>query len=211
MYIEANGYEVLEGVIAAPYSGAWVAEIQTTAPLITGDEVTLSDGETDLVGTVAMGGAAVSRTVVRIVGGSGKLSNQVEPIHRNGATIGSVLGAICSNAGESKSPAIATDVATSSLTKFSIPGGTAGGQIATLATYSGYVWRVQKDGKIWVGRSDLGVPIDDLLILEPHPEDLSYDVAPENLDLWPGTLQNGSVVKRVEYYLGDALRATYFL
>jgi hypothetical protein len=211
MYVEANGYEVLEGVICAPYSGAWVAEIQTTAPLISGDSVTLSDGETDLVGTVVTGGSAISRTIARIAGGAGKLAETNSPLHRNGATVGAILGSICSDAGESKSPALSLDVSTTSLARYSAPEGTCGEQIATLASMGGWVWRVLQDGRVWIGRGDQGVPIDDLLILEPHPEDLSFDVAPESLKLWAGTLQNGSVVKRVEYYLGDNLRATYFL
>ena len=158
-----------------------------------------------------MGGAAVSRTVARVAGGAGKLSTTLEPIHRNGSTVGALLGSICSNAGESKSPALTLDVANTSLAQYSLPGGTCGEQLATLASEGGWVWRVLKDGSIWIGQGDVGTPIDDLLILEPHPEDLSFDVAPESLDLWPGTLQNGSVIKRVEYYLGDHLRATYFI
>lgn len=209
--LTANGYPVFSGSITAPESGAWWAEIQTAAPLVTGDAVTISDGTTELKGTVAQGGAAVSRTVARIVGGAGKLTGQIDPIHRKGASVGEILGAICRASGESKSAAVLPTFAARVYPFWTQPAESGGQALRNLADSCGAVWRVLRDGTVWLGDPDMGIPEPDYTVLEPHPEDLSFDVAPEGLSLWVGSLQNGSAVKRVEYAMGDALRCTYWL
>ena len=209
--INANGYPVLEGVISAPRSGAWWAEIQTVAPLVTGDSVTISDGTTNLVGTVDRGGNAVTRNVARIVGGGGKLKNLSSANHWRGATVGKILGDICSDLGEKKTFAIDPRISLGILPFWSTPLESGGSSLHTLASHIGQVWRVFTNGDIWIGDPNLGLPETDFPVLEPHPEDDSYDVAPESLSLWPGKLQGGGVVQRVEYSLGDNLRCTYWL
>lgn len=212
MQITANSYQVIEGTIVAPYTGAWSAEIQTRAPLVDGDAVTLSDGTVSLSGTVVSGGGAVSRTVARIVGGSGGLANRINPLHRKGATVGAILGAICSAAGEGKSPNITPGVSLSSRTFWSQPQETAGASLSNLAESGGWTWRILQDGKVWMGDGSLGSPVDNLVVLEPHPEDRSYDVAPDGFALWVGSIQNGLVLRRVEYSLSNSkLRCTYWI
>jgi hypothetical protein len=209
--ITANGHDVLEGTISAPTSGAWWAEIQTLAPLVTGDSVIISDGLTSLSGTVTQGGGAVSRTTARITGGNGNLKGQSKADHWKGATVGKILGDICSAAGETKSIAIDPRISLKMLPFWTTPVETGGTSVLTLAEYGGWSWRILTDGSVWLGDAKLGLPEPDYVVLEPHPEDRSYDVAPEGLSLWVGKLQSGGVVQRVEYSLGNKLRCTYWL
>lgn len=209
--ITANGESIFEGSITAPSEGAWHAELQTRAELATGSEVTISDGSFSLRGTVLSGALAVDRYVARISGGAGALSQSTGVIHRQGTTVRAVLSDICSGVGESPSPLLSPAVASKTLPFWSQSNTSAGEALSALAKVGSWVWRAQRDGLIWIGDPGLSSAFPDFTVLEPHPEEEAYDVAPEGLALWVGVSQQGAPIRRVEYSIGRVLRCTYWI
>lgn len=209
--ITVNGSPIIEGTISAPNSGAWWAEVQTPDPLVTGTSVVITDETTQLVGTVQTGGSAVSRGVARIIGGKGKLQTQMAAKHWRNASAGKILGDICSDLGESRSNALALSISGRVFPFWSQPAESGGSALHNLANQGGWVWRVLPSGEVWLGDASATTNEQTYSVIEPHPEDNSFDVAPEGLSLWVGKAQAGAVVKRVEYSLGERLRCTYWV
>lgn len=211
--INCNGHPVLYGTITAPNQGAWWADIQTRGALSTGDTAVITDGETtNLVGTVVDGGESGSRIHARIIGGKGGVLTNTSGRSWRQTTASKVLLDICSDISETPSPGIATSVALSSLPFWTQPVESGGSALRNLADHLGVTWRVLTNGTVWLGDSNAGEPgLPEFTVLDPHPEDRSYDVAPESLALWVGKTQQEQAVKRVEYSLGERLRCTYWL
>ena len=210
--LECDGYPVFAANITAPNIGAWYAEIETSAPVATGDNVTLEGEGAELVGTVLTGGAGTSRTYARIVGGSSGTSSVIDAHNWKNATAGKILKDLCGYGSETASTGIKGGVLSASRQFWSQPKGTLGGALQSLAASGDWVWRVEKGGAVWMGDPDEAVPLDDLVVLQPYPETLSFVTGPETYDLWVGKSQQGSAVKRVEYNLGDGgLRCEYWL
>ena len=212
--ILCNGRPVLRGsTITAPRQGAWYADVRTATEVSTGDSVVISDGSTELAGTVAIGGDAVDKSKARIVGGAaGALATLPQAYHWRNAKVGKILGDLCAAMGESKSRSIPRAVTRSQYQFWTQPGGQSGGSaFFSLAESGGWVWGVLQNGTIWIGDPETAISEPEYQTLEPHPESDSYTVAPEGLSLWVGSEQQGLAVQRVEYSLGESLRCTYWL
>ena len=167
--ITANGEPIFEGSITVPSQGAWHAELQTRAELADGSAVAISDGAFTLQGTVLRGGLAVDRYVVRVAGGAGGLSSSTGAIHRRDTTVRAVLSDICSSVGELPSALLSPAVASRPLPFWSQADTSAGEALSALASVGGWVWRAQRDGRIWIGDPDFATLKPDFPVRSRQP------------------------------------------
>lgn len=179
-----NGIAILRGDILEPYQGAWTADLELLSDGI--DEplngaATLSLlGET-WAGTVAhapgqqtdaLSGPSGGFLMARIVGGGGGMQTAVQPKEwPQGVLVQQVLADLLQLAGETQSPEIAPQLLARLLPQWSYPAGSVDSALSALAAYLGCVWRIRRDGLVW-----LGVPTP---TPATAPDYIIADVAPE--------------------------------
>lgn len=148
-----GGLEVLHATIARPRVGAWVADLEVDGDPVSSGAVTISGGGSDLVGSVVRGGAPSSRGAVRIVGGGGGLGVALSPRFYRGVPARVVLADLCRDAGEELASTSDPGVLSTVFPRWVRVRGSAGALLGALlrSLPAGTVWRVQADGKIWVG------------------------------------------------------------
>lgn len=203
-----DGYPVLSATISSPEVGAWFAEVQIAGDVSLSSSVNLGGW----VGSIAIGGPFAGRGHYRIAGGAGGLGSVLNPRHHRGATVSRVLGDICSDAGERKSGLILPTIATQSLPYWSRGTGTGGAAMRQLADHLGAIWRILPTGEVWIGdRGTAYAPPAEFQVLDRDPMDSSYDIAPDSLALWAGHTQEAGLIRRIEYSVGDNIRARYWV
>lgn len=161
-----NGAEVLHGEIKEPYSGACVAEVRLDAdakPTGAASLVLLSATYQMTVITdpddsaLTLSGDDAGFFTARLVGGAGGLGKAVQPQEwAQGATVSQVLAYILQAGGETQAADIDAQLLSTALSQWSLTAGTVGGALAALVEYlaaskPGLVWRIRRDGKVWIG------------------------------------------------------------
>ncbi len=152
-YASVNGIPVTAGCLTLPRSGAWTALVSLdTSDAIT-REAKLDWGGLDLRGSLVRGGMEAGSLWCQIVGGCGGLGRQMPAVGFKTPKVGTVLDAVMSSAGESLSPAVSSGLRNRSLEWFAlIEGQSCGSALSRLAEATATIWRVQPDGKVWIGR-----------------------------------------------------------
>jgi len=149
----ANGKTVLTAEITEPRTGAWHADITLDATELT-SPVALSIEGVAFAGTVLRSGVHGGRFGARVVGGKGGLS--VELVAKNYSTVSGtklsvVLADILRECGETLSASAESAVTGRTLTKWHRSAGPASHALVRLLDAAGAVFRVLRDGTIWVG------------------------------------------------------------
>ena len=212
MTLHLNGYPILSGYLSRPRNGAWTAELQVAGEAPLSGRATLTDGIAGYSGAIVSGSAYAGRGHWRIVGGAGGLGGVIDAKHYRSATVGKVLGDICSDTGEAKSPLILPNIALRNLSFWTRPLGTGGSAVASLADALGVVWRILPTGQIWLGDSGFTIPAPtEYPVLDRDPWHKSYTIAADSLILTTGMTQEAGQIQRIEYSIGDNLRARYWV
>lgn len=206
--ITLNGSAVVEGKLVLPESGCWRAWLTYDQAAEAEGQVELSDGETDYIGQSLKTGVIGTRGTVRVVGGSGGLRNEQAAEHFQATTVGAVLDAILSAAGESADPFIFPTSRTRSLPYWSTLTASGGANLETLADKNDMFWRVRPSGNVWLGPKTEGLSAPaDVEVIHARPHNGIYMTAPDGLWLQPGMEQSFGRVTRVEYLFSEKLRA----
>lgn len=159
-----NGIAILRGDILEPFQGAWTADLEMLSDGVDGPltgSATLSLlGET-WAGTVAhapgqqtdaLSGPSGGFLMARIVGGAGGMQTAVQPKEwPQGVLVQQVLTDLLQRAGETQSPEISPQLLARLLPQWSYPAGSVDSALSALAAYLGCVWRIRRDGLVWVG------------------------------------------------------------
>lgn len=138
-----------------PHEGRWSADVEADmdSPPGEGEAVTLRLLGRDYKGVVvAAGDIGDGRTRVRVVGGSGGLDRVLDPKHyRQQPAVGLLWQDLLQETGESLSDLSDTGLLSGSLSKWTRTRGQALDLVSELAGKVGAVWRVQADGRLWIG------------------------------------------------------------
>lgn len=206
--ITLNGAPVLSGKISMPYQGRWTARLQTSS----GAKLTGVARIADQTGAVFQGGfrragAVASRGYSRIVAAPG-LHTVQDPQHFQKSTIGQAFQAILTAAGEKADPFIFPTTTATPLAFWSTVLGTGGANLQILAEKNELIWRTRPGGSVWLGpdAESLRSPAP-VTVIDADPSGDCYLVAPSGLWLQPGMVQSFGKVVRVEYMIGEHLRA----
>jgi hypothetical protein len=207
--ISLNGNVVLRGRISMPFRGCWVARLESDNRSVLAGVATIKDTMgSSFGGTVLRSATVGSRCYTRIVGGSAGLRKNQDPQHFQQTTVGQVFKAILSEADETADRFIFPTSTLKTLPFWSTVEGTGGVNLQVLTEKNDLLWRVRPAGAVWIGPEgeSLRAPLQ-ANVIDADPSGDCYLVSPEGLWLHPGMEQSFGKVARVEYLLGEKLRA----
>lgn len=211
------GSAVVRGRVTVPRVGPWHAEVRLDADVPPSGAVALSwgDGAATWRGFIVPGRAGAYTTggpsQVRVVGGAGGLSREVDGASYRSTTPRVVLGQILSAVGERLSGASPAATLDRSLARWSRAAGPAGAQVDRLARTLGVPWRVLPDGSVYFGPEvagalDLGAQGS---VTRRLPADALVQVATDTpWTLTVGLTLDGVRVEQIVHHLGpDRIRS----
>lgn len=210
-----NNNPVVHGEIKEPYAGAWVSEVRLDADAKPTGAASLMLLGVTWTGTViadptdptlTLSGDDGGYFTARIVGGAGGLGKQVQAQEwAQGAAVQQVLTYILQAGGESQASDIDPQILGTALSQWSMTAGTVGGALAALVEYlavsrPGLVWRIRRDGLVWVGvPSPVQVAAPDYIVTAPGPEagQAIWDL--NEVTVQPDQIIDGLTIRQVVY------------
>ncbi|NBC17439.1 MAG: hypothetical protein GVY18_09030 [Bacteroidetes bacterium] len=150
--------EILSANVDEPRHGVWFVEavLDGSSPPVAGDAVTVDLDGTELSGTVTRSDVDSTRAQVRVVGGTAGLAKPVTSRFYYQPTLALVLSQLLKEAGEVLSDE-SRDLSSLRVQRWTRIAGTASHALDELVTAAAeltgeeLVWRVQRDGTIWLG------------------------------------------------------------
>lgn len=200
MQATANGRLILEGELQEPYQGAWTARLELDDE--DGDldgPITMNVGDAAWTGT-ANGEVEGGRLVVRVVGGVGALSKELDAKYYVQTTLQAVLEDVMRETGETLD-LVESDplVLNKSVPRWSRARGEARSAISEVAKAAGAFWRVSRLGKVVIRKEDVWQPVRMKYVLgERDPARGTVSISPDAEPLArPGTLVTDMRVRDV--------------
>lgn len=198
------GQDVLSAELRIPRLGAWHANVESDGDTALSGSVELDLDGSKWQGTILPGQSGVSAGRVRswVVGGKGGLQKELAPRHYHDVSLGTVVGDILRESGESLAPGSETSRKLSAWQRLKGP---AAHSLVKLVDHAGLAWRVLGDGKIWIGTETWPA-------VEPNAEVLDEDwmmgtqnIAPADdfadvAALLPGTTFGGHRIEQVVHH-----------
>jgi hypothetical protein len=196
-----NGYPLLQAIITEPQSGRWTAtvEVSTETAPVDPVEISFDDGAVVLVGAIHGGGVESGRWLGRIVGGTGGLSTELTSKAYRAMPLQIVLDDIISETDETLATT-ATSLITRTVPHWHRQIGYGTRAMSALADAVGMVWRVLRDGTIWIGVDTFPAVSVDATWTQLHafPDLGMVEIAPGDAPLvGPGVTWNGVSVGTV--------------
>jgi hypothetical protein len=151
-FASANGHAVSELRLTLPRVGVWHASLLLEDAQELQGPVQLQLGELSFSGTARRASRDSERGVARLVGGGGGFPREATPKHYRNAPLSLPLQDLLQVAGEVLSPRSSQDELNRLLAHWVVEKTACGRALAALAERFGLVWRVQEDGKVWVGQ-----------------------------------------------------------
>lgn len=206
---------VLSGTIVLPRVGAWHADLVVdidTAP--TGSvtlEIASGDNTVQLVGHAVRSDVFQLQSTVRLVGGAGGFSGDIDARYYSNVQARTILNDLIRDAGETLSSTASSDVQSQQVGQWARLQGPAGLALTALLRRLDASWRVLTDGTVWVGVDDYGTTLDlefDLLAVSPGENrvTIATDVFPDTLV--PGTVFMDKNVSAVMHEFSDTKTRT---
>lgn len=200
------------------YIGAWHAELEAsfdgTDPTPNPDGTyTLSANGVDFVGTPVLGPRKlVGRVKVKIVGGHGGLKTKLTPKHYSKPSVLTVVRDIIAECGEVLSGANDTAQIDQQIPSWERTESPAGRCLTLVLDQLGLIWRVLRDGTIWIGKEEYPAATVTYQLIDEDWSTGVIDIAPEAPDLEPGvTLLDQQIRYVVHEIQPGSLRTAAYL
>jgi hypothetical protein len=147
-----NGVPLLKAQITEPLSGRWTAYVEADTQEALTDPITLDfeDSAVEFVGAAHASGVESGRWIARLVAGTGGLSTSVEPKAYRTCPLSLALDDLLSETGET----LSDDSETLSgyiVAHWQRFRGAAAHALAMIADETGYEWRLDRAGELWLG------------------------------------------------------------
>ena len=192
-----NGKSIISCELSEPLAGIWTAvvDVDSEEP-IAGAVTIVIDGVT-WQGTVSKGDYHGGRVHMQVVGGAGKLATVLETKHYRGGTLGSVVSDLMRETGEKLSPTTDPRVSSHAVSRWSRPRGKASVALKQVSDEMGLVWRVLRDGTVWIGSDEWAEAKAAHDEIDKAPGRDALLIAPESPTIGPGVTFAGKRVSRV--------------
>ncbi|MEN6535507.1 MAG: hypothetical protein ABFD89_17720 [Bryobacteraceae bacterium] len=200
------------------YIGAWHAELEASFdgkdPKPNADGTyTLSANDVDFVGTPVLGPRKlVGRVKVKIVGGRGGLKKKLDPKHYSKPAVLTVVRDILADCGEVLSSGVdpaTLDGQIQSWQRGDIP---AGRCLTLVLDQLGLIWRVLRDGTIWIGKEEYPASSAKFELIDEDWSAGVIEIASDAPDLEPGvTLLDQQIRYVVHDIQSGSLRTSAYL
>jgi hypothetical protein len=211
--ITVNGFPVLSCRLDADGERAWTFRCKVHSDEALAGAVTITDGTNPWQGTVVTADVIAEECEALIVGGAGKLGDELDAKHYTGVPASVIAAAIVGDAGERLARAsLGAAGLRRVLTYWSRAADTAGAELSRLVEDVGETWRLLPSGEVWIGTPSW-LPTPAITTeLDRQGGRRARVLAIDDLSLQPGTTVRGERVKRVEYRSqGGQLRATIWV
>lgn len=199
-----QGSPVIDGCLAVPRSGAWVATLSVDAEKAPapGAAVVVKLAAQEFKGAVWRGGKPYGRAQVTVIGGAGKLAKVIDAQAYRNATVRILVSDALGAAGETLSPA--SDAALlGTMAKAWVRARARVSDVLTgLLAPLGATWRVRADGTVWVGPETWPESKAKGVLIEECPEVGTRTYALDTFDLFGGETFDAHKVSRVEHTTG---------
>lgn len=197
MTASLNGKDVISVVLNEPRIGVWNATVDVDSDAPIAGRVTLTIDGVSWVGTVVKGDWHAGRVSAQIVGGAGKLAKVLDVKHYRGGTLGSVVNDLMRETGETLSATTDSQVRSHSVSRWTRPIGKASVTLKQVSDEMKLVWRVLRDGTVWLGNDTWteAKAVHDEIDRTPGRDALL--IAPEAPHIKPGDTFDGRRVARV--------------
>jgi hypothetical protein len=205
---------VLSGSLVRDQFGNWIAHLEIgglAAPSGTATLHIFAEDDTDyaFVGFVRRADVdkGRSRVPITIVGGAGNLPRDLAPRDYVAAATtvpaGLVARHIAEDAGEQLADGVEDALDARPLTRWTRAEGTALEALDLLVDELGptWVWRVQADGKIWIGEETWPAAAQEPFDQERHPEDGAITATSDGVPVGPGQRAFGHEIVETRYTL----------
>ena len=203
-----NGKDVLSCVLNEPRIGVWTAVVDVDSDVAISGKVTLTIDGVSWVGTVSKGDLHAGRVHAQIVGGAGKLAKALDAKYYRGVSLGSVVADLMRETGEKLSDTTDARVRGHIVSRWTRPKGKASITLVEVADELGLVWRVLRDGTVWLGTESWSEAKVDHDEIDRTPGRDALLIAPESPHVTPGSTFGGKRVSRVTttVYEGHGLK-----
>jgi len=185
-----NGLSLLTASLTEPSIGNWTIDSEVRVDEgdeTVDDDVTIDLSGESLIGHVVRGAVTANVWSGRVEGGSGGMRAVNPSKYYVSATVGTVLDDIMSDSGESLADDIDPSVLSQSLVPWTRAMSETRRQVADVAENIGVVWRVNRNGKIWLGDNRYEEPEIEYVKLSQGAVD-SVLIAPQVPAVRPGDL-----------------------
>jgi len=204
----ANGLTLLEATLWRPRVGRWTAEVSCDGEEALSGAVTLDLDGVILKGTAKQSGAFQGRVGAIVVGGSGRLHEELPAKFYDDVPLSLPLGEILSATAETLSATSDAAILGRQLQRWTRTGGKpAHHALGQLIDAVGATWRHLEDGTLWVGTETWPEQQVEHELLDELSSDAHVVIAPQKLELRPGVTFLGRHVEHVTHRLtADELR-----
>jgi hypothetical protein len=192
-----NGKSIISCDLSEPQAGVWTAVVDVDSEEPIAGAVTLVIDGVTWKGTVSKGDYHAGRVHMQIVGGAGKLATMLDTKHYRGGTLGSVVNDLMREAGETLSGTTDPRVRSHAVSRWSRPRGKASVALKQVSDELGLVWRVLRDGTVWLGSDEWAEAKTAHDEIDKSPGRDALLIAPEAPHLLPGVTFAGKRVSRV--------------
>ena len=212
-----GGLQLLRARVSMAHVGAWhaivVAADEGEAPGIESDGTCVLDVEgVQFVGTITRSRSLAGRWTCQVVGGRGGLSRALEARHYVRPDAATVIRDLLADCGETLSDASEAASLAREFEAWERVSGPASRSLTTICAAAGAIWRVLRDGTVWVGAEAYpeANPANQLI-----DEDWAaglIEVAPDRPELEPGCTFLGQPIRYVVHVAEpDSLRTEAYL
>jgi len=192
-----NGKSIISCDLSEPLAGIWTAVVDVDSEEPIAGAVTLVIDGVTWKGTVSKGDYHAGRVHMQVVGGAGKLATKLDTKHYKGATLGSVVNDLMRETGETLSATSDRRVNSHAVARWSRPAGKASVALKQVSDELGLVWRVLRDGTVWLGSDEWAEAKTAHDEIDKSPGRDALLIAPEAPHLLPGVTFAGKRVSRV--------------
>lgn len=211
-----DGAPLVSAELSEPLVGVWCADVVADAANISSlaGQVTIDIDGVEWVGTVLPGSSDVygGRCEARIVGGANALSSTVTARAHTSISLDVLFRDLMSECGETVSDDYDSSELNLTLQRWVRPAEKASMALSAIATAIGLVWRVKRDGTVWIG-TDSYDDIDTATakLVDKSPGDRTVTLAPATPVAEPGMSYQGAHIGYVATSLHGGLRQQLWL
>lgn len=194
-----GGLDVLTADVAMPYIGIWHVDGEASADATISGAQVLEDHGVTFSGTILRATVIGGRLKFRMVGGKGKLSQDVPAAHWNRPTLGTIIRDTLAACGEILSSTVSSAVLTARVDQWKRNEGPASRALQAICDHEGLIWRVLRDGTVWVGPEEYPTAKVKHVLIDEDWSAGVIDIAPEAPDLLPGVTFRDQRIRYVKH------------
>lgn len=196
--VTVDGYDVLTATIIEDRTGVWLASLEADYHEALTGQLTIDFGnDVTFVGTVLHGGVESGRLKLRMVGGAAGMKSPLDAKYYKGSPFSVIVAHILSGAGETLS-SDSEDLSEQFQPSWTRMQGPASRALDQVVETLGRVWRIQRDGTVWIGTDTYPELETEHTELDADPRRTSMIIAPAlTPEVRPGVTFEGQQVTRV--------------